>query len=110
MKESAPGQRTFTYRDVEPFKPVEKELELYTGSYFCRELDKVYRIFPGAEGKLTLVIDPLPPEELEPIFRNGFLMHSGNLVFNRDSNEQIKGFRLSVGRARNFTFVKSPNR
>jgi CubicO group peptidase (beta-lactamase class C family) len=100
------GQRRFELESVEPVSLTEGELEGYEGRFRCDELGMTYRVELGEEGKLILKMSPLPDRELVPVFRDGFRWELGSVVFERDSQGSVTGFRLQADRARNFHFVK----
>ena len=104
------GQRLFEYELVTRVSPAPEELDAYQGSYSCRELDATYEIRLGDEGRLVAKVRYFPDRTLEPVFRDGFRYDRGNIVFERDTEGKITGYRLSAGRARNFVFVRSGSR
>jgi hypothetical protein len=102
------GQRPFEYEKVERVEPSAEALRAYEGNYFCRELDATYRVHPGDEGMLIFKVEHFPDQALQPVFDDGFRWESGSIVFERSASGEVKGFRLSAGRARNFQFERSP--
>ena len=100
------GQRPFQFEPLRDLPPPETDLSVYQGSYYCEDVGATYQIQLSEEGKLALVDLVLDEPTLEPMFRDGFRWESGSMVFERDAQDDVSGFRLSMGRARNFQFVK----
>jgi CubicO group peptidase (beta-lactamase class C family) len=101
------GQRPFEYELVHPVSPTPSELESYEGIYFCEDLDATYRLQLTEAGKLAVVGVEIDDPYLEPVFQDGFRWERGSVVFERDSERKVSGFRLSIGQARNFRFVRN---
>jgi hypothetical protein len=81
-------------------------LETYEGSYHCLELDATYVLQIDGQGNLILKMAPLPDRTLEPVTEQIFRYELGSVVFEGGPSGAVNGFRLSVGRARNFEFVR----
>jgi hypothetical protein len=101
------GQRSFEYERVQPGAPSLEELEAYAGVFYCRELDATYRLKLGDDDQLVVTTTHSPEEALQSIFSDAFRYEHGNLVFERNADGEVTGFRLSAGRARNFEFVRT---
>ena len=100
------GQRPFEFEPLRDLPPPASDLKAYQGSYYCDEVEATYQVQLSEEGKLTLAGLVLDDPALEPMFRDGFRWEWGSIVFQRDAREDASGFRLSMGRARNFRFVR----
>jgi CubicO group peptidase (beta-lactamase class C family) len=100
------GQRPFEYTRVERANLTPGQLETYEGSYHCRELDATYVLQIDGQGNLILKMAPLPDRTLEPVTEQIFRYELGSVVFEGGPSGAVNGFRLSVGRARNFEFVR----
>jgi hypothetical protein len=100
------GQRPFEYVRVERVELAGNQMPKYEGSYHCRELDATYVLQINDEGDLILKMAPLPDRTLTPVTEQVFRHEAGSLVFKIGSSGTVDGFRLSVGRARNFEFVR----
>jgi CubicO group peptidase (beta-lactamase class C family) len=92
----------------------------YTGRYYSAEIDTVYDIELDGSS-LAIVRHKYPPTTLKPIFHNGFtvkdfstVLQSGIVHFQRNSQDQVIGFRFDAHRGvnnpiiRNFHFSKLP--
>jgi CubicO group peptidase (beta-lactamase class C family) len=100
------GQRSFEYERVQAAAPSLEELEAYAGVFYCRELDATYRVKLGDDDQLVVTTTHFPEEALQSIFPDAFRYEYGNVVFERNAEGDVTGFRLSTGRARNFEFVR----
>ncbi len=101
------GQRPFEYERVRPASPSIEELETYVGGFYCRELDATYHVKMGKDSKLVVDFAHFPEQTLESIFPDAFRYEFGNVVFEKNEEGKVTGFRLSAGRARNFVFVRA---
>jgi CubicO group peptidase (beta-lactamase class C family) len=106
MTVQSEGQRPFGYMRVVEVSLEPGQLDVYEGSYFCRELDATYTLQIGDGGQLILKMAPLPDQTLVPVTKEIFRHESGSVVFSGIADGTADGFRLSVGRARNFEFVR----
>jgi CubicO group peptidase (beta-lactamase class C family) len=106
MTVQSEGQRPFEYLRVERVELAKNQMPKYEGSYHCRELDATYELQIDGEGNLILKMAPLPDRTLTPVTERVFRYQAGSLVFKISPSDTVDGFRLSVGRARNFEFVK----
>jgi len=81
-------------------------LAAYTGRYESPEAETTIRLAPDSSGGLaaTRLSTPGGPWRLKPLYRDGFEMPSGILVFTRDAAGRIDGFRFTTGRVRNLRF------
>jgi CubicO group peptidase (beta-lactamase class C family) len=92
-----------------PLQKLSKEqLSVYTGEYYCPELDTTYRIFLDngsliarhfRHGDISLIL-------LKKDIFTGRRWFFKNLNFKRNSGDRITGFRLTGGRVRNLLFEK----
>jgi hypothetical protein len=51
-------------------------------------------------------LTPGGPWRLRPIYRDGFAIQPGVLVFTRDARRRVNGFRFTTGRVRNLRFER----
>ena len=107
LKLQSRGQRPFQFEPLRDLPPPETDLGVYRGSYYCEDIDATYQIQLSGDGELTVVGLDLDDPALEPMFRDGFRWEWGSIVFDRDAQGNVSGFRLSMGRARNFRFVRT---
>ncbi|MBB6111071.1 CubicO group peptidase (beta-lactamase class C family) [Mucilaginibacter lappiensis] len=97
---------TTVYAAVKVADNGEDYLKAYTGVYYSSETESKYIVILK-NGKLTLHIDPVNDEPINPTYYDGFKGYDGDDVyFTRDAGNKITGFKISVSRARNVTFVK----
>ncbi|SDP30011.1 CubicO group peptidase, beta-lactamase class C family [Mucilaginibacter sp. OK268] len=98
---------TTVYAAVKAAGNGEDYLKAYTGVYYSTETESKYTVVIQ-NGKLTLHIDPVNDQAINPTYYDGFKSADGgaDIYFTRDANDKIKGFKISVNRARNVTFVK----
>ncbi|MDX1943410.1 MAG: serine hydrolase [Saprospiraceae bacterium] len=95
-----------TYVKKEPFKPSEKDLQLFTGTYNSDEADAIFT-FDIKDGKLRGFRSPDTYFFLTPLYRDTFRTNNGALVeFKRDKANKINGFGYSISRASNVIFDK----
>jgi CubicO group peptidase (beta-lactamase class C family) len=87
------------------FKPGPAELAEFEGAYRSPEIDPIYRLVVTND-KLVLERLKNKPAALEPTIRDGFQGDFGNLVFIRDGNGKVAGFKLSTGRIRDMRFIR----
>ncbi len=107
LKLQSRGQRPFQFESLRDLPPPETDLGVYRGSYYCEDVDATYQIQLSGDGELTVVGLDLDDPALEPMFRDGFRWEWGSIVFDRDAQGNVSGFRPSMGRARNFRFVRT---
>ena len=81
-------------------------LGAYAGLYESPEAETTIRIALDSTGALaaTRVSTPGGPWRMKPIYRDGFEIPPGVLVFTRDAAGKIDGFRFTTGRVRNLKF------
>ncbi len=106
MTVQSEGQRPLEYAQVEPSTLSLEQLGIYPGSYYCREIDIAYQLQIDSQGNLLLKMAPLPDQTLVHITKHIFRYESGSVVFDVGPSGAVNRFRLSVGRARNFEFVR----
>jgi CubicO group peptidase (beta-lactamase class C family) len=80
----------------------------FAGSYESPEAETTLRVTLDSSGALvaTRLSTPGGPWKLKPLYRDGFEMPAGILVFTRDPAGRVDGFRLSTGRVRNLRFER----
>ncbi|HET9386867.1 MAG TPA: hypothetical protein VFO67_17170, partial [Gemmatimonadales bacterium] len=83
-------------------------LGAYAGVYESPEAEATMRVALDSTGALavTRVSTPGGPWRLLPIYRDGFRIPPGVLVFTRDAAGKVNGFRFTTGRVRNLKFEK----
>ncbi|MGH7522111.1 MAG: serine hydrolase domain-containing protein [Gemmatimonadales bacterium] len=81
-------------------------LGAYTGVYESPEAEATIRVALDSAGALTVtrVSAPGGPWRMRPLYRDGFAIPAGVLVFTRDRGARIAGFRFTTGRVRNLRF------
>jgi hypothetical protein len=84
-------------------------LAAYAGRYESPEAETAIRIAQDSTGALvaTRVSTPGGPWKLRPIYRDGFAIPPGVLVFTRNAVGQVNGIRFSTGRVRNLLFNRT---
>jgi CubicO group peptidase (beta-lactamase class C family) len=82
----------------------------YTGVYESPEAEATIRVAVDSAGALTVarVSAPGGPWPLRPLYRDGFAIPAGVLVFTRDAGGRVSGFRFTTGRVRNLRFERRP--
>ena len=84
-------------------------LGAYVGLYESPEAEATVRVALDSAGTglvMTRVSTPGGPWRLQPLYRDGFVMPPGPLVFTRDSAKRVTGFRFTTGRVRNLRFER----
>jgi len=83
-------------------------LTAYAGEYESPEADATVRVALDTTGTLAVtgVSTPDGPWRLRPLYRDGFAMPAGVLVFTRDASGRVEGFRFTTGRVRNLKFER----
>jgi len=103
------GEEVELYSKYLPKKYSSKELEEFTGTYYSKELDTKY-ILEIQEGVLIVSHPKMDLITLQAIKLDSFLGSSWrfrSLVFERNRNGLIDGFRISSARAKNVHFEKT---
>ncbi|MEM7738409.1 MAG: hypothetical protein AAF267_21745 [Deinococcota bacterium] len=111
MVETVGRDKPTVYKLVSP-EPMDYEQEAeYTGKYYSEELDATYSIL-FQEDKLMLEQPNHGRGQLTSVFTDGFIVleasYSGtiNLLFHRDTDNKVLGFKLSMYQAHHIEFVK----
>jgi dipeptidyl aminopeptidase/acylaminoacyl peptidase/CubicO group peptidase (beta-lactamase class C family) len=83
----------------------------YAGDYYSEELQATYKL-ALVGGALYIRHRSAPEAPLQPGFRDMFWTTSTTLLFDRDDQGRISGFRISTGRVRNIYFhaTRAPER
>jgi hypothetical protein len=99
------GGDTTAYVAAAPPHVTAGALAAYAGEYVSDELELRVTIVATDS---TLVMRQRPRREttLRPLFRDGFGVGAGTLVFTRDAAGRISGFGISAGRIRNVRFER----
>jgi hypothetical protein len=82
----------------------------YAGLYESPEAETTIRVSVDSTGTLsaTRISTPGGPWRMKPVYRDGFEIAPGVLVFTRDGAGKIDGFRFTTGRVRNLKFERLP--
>ncbi len=96
------------YERHEPWSPSASELDLFAGTYYSDELYTEYR-FEVYNDELQFHHRKLPTQSLRPVFTDAFYLGGRILVFSRDDQNQINGFRISDSRVWEVEFQKTDN-
>jgi hypothetical protein len=85
-------------------------LAAYAGVYESPEAETTLRVGFDSTGALamTRVSNSGGPWRMRPIYRDGFIMVPGVLVFTRDGVGRVNGFRFTTSRVRNLRFERRP--
>lgn len=97
-----------TYYKYTPKDYTIDELQEFIGRYYSEELETFYNI-QIQNGELVIVNARMGTIKLNSVKQDGFLGSSwifSNLIFERDENSKISGFRVSGQRVKNMLFVK----
>ena len=84
-------------------------LGAYVGLYESPEAEATVRVALDSAGTglvMTRVSTSGGPWRLQPLYRDGFVMPPGPLVFTRDSAKRVTGFRFTTARVRNLKFER----
>ncbi|HET8712328.1 MAG TPA: serine hydrolase domain-containing protein [Gemmatimonadales bacterium] len=81
----------------------------YAGVYESPEADATMRVALDSSGALTVsrVFAPGGTWRMRPLYRDGFGIGPGVLVFSRDPTGRVDGFRFTTGRVRNLRFERT---
>ncbi len=85
-------------------------LGAFAGVYESPEAEATIRVAVDSAGALavTRVSTPGGPWRLRPLYRDGFAIPAGVLVFTRDRAGRVNGSRFTTGRVRNLRFERRP--
>ncbi len=99
------GEEPFRLKSFDRAVPSEEDLLAYAGSYYSDELDYVLVLRSSGE---TIVADRRSGKEpIGPLQKDMFIADSGVvLMFERNVDGRVSGFRLHAGRVRNVKFVR----
>jgi hypothetical protein len=101
-----PGKDTMYYSKVEA-SPEKVAVQEYIGTYYSAETVST-AVVKERNGQLVLQLKPNMEYILFPTYRDGFRSPSlGALYAERDQRGKVKGFKVSVSRARNIDFKKT---
>ena len=84
--------------------PVE-DARQYLGSFYSEDLDVIYRVIEK-ENRLYCSIKNRQPFVLQAKNQDLFEMETGELKFERGSNNQVTGFNVNAGRVTNLKFKR----
>jgi CubicO group peptidase (beta-lactamase class C family) len=98
---------TIHFTKVKQAMPSQKELDIYAGNYFSEETNSDI-IIQHNNGALILHIKPGQDYPLTPTYVDAFKSTDldGAVWFNRNAQNKITSFKISVSRARNVEFKK----
>ncbi len=100
---------TILWQAAEPAISDPGMLSKYTGDYYSEEAETTFSILLK-DGKLVAHRNPKSDFILTATHKDAFLFPGGVLVFDRDKKNNIKGFNINVGRARNVSFTLNVQR
>ena len=95
-----------TLQAIEIIFPSAVQLAEYVGDYTSDELQVTYAIVL-ADGKLYVRYRGAPQDPLKPVTTDMFRVGYVTLLFARDAEGRVSGFRVNVGRVRNIYFVRT---
>lgn len=87
------------------WNPSADDLAAFAGTYHSDELGTDYR-FEVEDGKLGFRHRKLQDDVLEPTFENAFMLRGRTLIFERDADGRVTGFRMSDGRVYDVAFER----
>jgi CubicO group peptidase (beta-lactamase class C family) len=106
------NEEVFITKKVKPLRLSQEQLQNYAGSYYSDELETTYTVFVK-DSVLAIRHQRHPDFTLRPerhdVF-NGVGVFGGQLVFERNDDKMITGFRVNTGRVRNLLFEKQKNK
>ncbi len=85
------------YLRKDRWNPLPGQLKPYEGRFYSSELGTEYK-FAVENGALHFHHRKLNSRPLQPIFKDGFSMGGNTVVFSRDDDGEIDGFRISTAR------------
>lgn len=99
--------RSIRAKRIIPIKVTPAQLNQYSGTYFSEELESVFKMYV-VNGKLVIQNMRLGDFTLkpDPVNKDQFSCSLGTLSFFNDKQLNVKGFKLTGGRARNIQFDK----
>ncbi|HEY4308760.1 MAG TPA: serine hydrolase domain-containing protein [Pirellulales bacterium] len=97
------GGTARTFEAVKLASPTPDELQAYAGSYFSPEAEATLTLIFD-EGRLKLDAPARPREPLKAGASDEFLGSIGTLQFERNSSNQVTGFRYNLPRVRKLQF------
>jgi CubicO group peptidase (beta-lactamase class C family) len=109
FREITDKANTVKYRNIlaKRITPIKVDVSQYAGNYYSTELEATYRIYLD-KGKLMIHHMRLGDFELvpDPATEGIFSGNVGKMVFERDAQGKVTGFKLSGGRIANIRFDK----
>jgi hypothetical protein len=105
MIEEVEGDEPYHFESFEQASPSAAELSSFAGSYYSDELDYVLLLSSSGEGLLAdRRLESIP---FQPLQTDMFIADVGVvLMFERNADSGVSGFRLHAGRVRNVKFVR----
>ncbi len=106
FSEITPEKDTLQYRAVD-FANINNDgaAARYAGEYYSEEADA--RVTIEAEGTTVRLVQKASSKfNLTPQYKDGFETPYGPLYFERNEQNKITGFKISISRARNVSFTK----
>jgi len=103
--------RGMSVKRVELFSPPPEKLSDFTGDYYSAELGTTYTMTID-KGKLVARHRRTGDVPLSPTFTDQFRggqFYFRHVVFTRDGQNRVNGFRLTGGRVRNMRFDRQPS-
>ncbi|MGB3863052.1 MAG: serine hydrolase domain-containing protein [Candidatus Aminicenantaceae bacterium] len=103
------GKKQGMYEPIKVTEPTPEELEVYIGKYYSEELGTAY-ILRLKKGKLYMRHEnpykSYPKAALKPTFMDSFQVERWKLIFIRNEEKDIIGFKVNAGRVQNILFEK----
>ncbi len=93
------------YVQLPAWTPTAADLAAFAGTYYSDELGTEYR-FVIDDGRLAFRHRKLADAVLEPTFENGFTLRGRTVIFQRDADGRVTGFRMSDGRVYDVAFER----
>ena len=106
FSEITPEKDTLQYKAVD-FANINNDgaAARYAGEYYSEEADA--RVTIEAEGTTVRLVQKASSKfNLTPQYKDGFETPYGPLYFERNEQNKITGFKISISRARNVSFTK----
>jgi CubicO group peptidase (beta-lactamase class C family) len=101
-----PAEGGDVYLKVPDWSPSSADLRSFAGTYHSAELGTDYRFIIDDEGRLAFRHRKLADGVLQPMYENAFMLRGRILVFERDGDGRVTGFRLNDGRVQGVAFTR----
>lgn len=101
-----PAEGGDVYLKVPDWSPSSDDLRNFAGTYRSAELGTDYRFIIDDEGRLAFRHRKLADGVLQPMYESAFMLRGRILVFERDGDGRVTGFRLNDGRVQGVAFTR----